>query len=185
MKRFASFILTVLTIVYPLIAVVMLRHVSAIWLVVVLIGALGLRLWLGGKSAPLSMIIASIGAIVGISVTAIFDQNLSVRLYPVFMSGAMLVAFTVSLFHPPTIIERFARMAEPDLPDHAVKYTYKVTIVWCIFIAANLIVSMWTVLYASMQVWAIYNGLVSYILMAALFLGELIYRKFIRKAGQA
>ncbi|ACT59004.1 COG4648 family protein [Hirschia baltica] len=182
MKRFASVIIAGLMIIYPLIAVVLLKHFSPIWLILALVFALTFRLWLGGKSAPLSMIVASIAAIIGISVTAVYDQELSIRLYPVFMGGAILVAFLVSLIRPPSMIERFARLAEPDLPPHAVRYTYKVTILWCVFIALNLVVALWTVLYASTEVWAIYNGAIAYALMGILFLSELVYRKFIRKA---
>lgn len=185
MKRLASILLGGLTILYPLIALAMLRHVPIYIVLIVLLVALGLRLWLGGKSAPFSIILASISAIIGISVTAIFDQELSLRLYPVFMAGAMLVAFLVSLIRGPSMIERFARLAEPELPDHAIGYTYKVTVVWCAFIAINLVIALWTVFYASMEVWSIYNGLIAYVLMAVLFIGELVFRKFIWKPKES
>lgn len=180
MKKLANLFLAGLAIIYPLLAVILLRHVSAVWLICLLLVALLLRLWIGGKSAPLSLIFASIAAIVGISITAFYDQDLSIRLYPVFMGAAMLCAFTASLIRGPSVIERFARLAEPDLPDHAVAYTYKVTIIWCVFMAINVGVATWTVFHASIETWALYNGFVAYVFMGALFLGELIYRKFIR-----
>jgi uncharacterized membrane protein len=74
----------------------------------------------------------------------------------------------MSLWQPPTAIERMARLARPNFPQSAVRYTRRVTQVWCVFFGLNGSVSLATALWASNDVWALYNGLLSYVAMGAL-----------------
>jgi uncharacterized membrane protein len=75
------------------------------------------------------------------------------------------------------MIERFARLAQPDLPEVAVIWTKKVTSVWCLFFILNTCIALYTVLFTSTQIWVLYNGFISYLLMGLLFAGEFILRK--------
>ena len=52
---------------------------------------------------------------------------IAARAYPVAISLAMAAIFAASLRHPPTIVERIARLSEPDLPPEGVAYTRQVT----------------------------------------------------------
>ena len=174
-------VVTALLLAYPLLVLFLVRVVEPIWLVAALLIALLARLIFGGRSAPASMILASAAAIIVIAIISAFDQPLSLRLYPVIMNAAMLVVFAATLIWPPPMIERFARVFEPDLPPEGVSYTRKVTVVWCGFFIFNLLASLWTVLYGSMQLWALYNGLIAYILMAILFGTEYLMRQAVRK----
>lgn len=79
------------------------------------------------------------------------------------------------------MIERFARLHEPDLPESGVRYTRKVTFVWCAFFILNGAAALWTALQASLELWALYNGLIAYVLMGALLGGEFLVRGFVRK----
>ncbi|HEV2607375.1 MAG TPA: hypothetical protein VGT79_05280, partial [Xanthomonadaceae bacterium] len=106
------------------------------------------------------------------------------KLYPVLVSGVMLVVFGLSLRHPPTAIERIARLHDPQLPPEAVAYTRKVTEVWCFFFIANGGISLATAIWATDRVWAIYNGLISYVLMGILFAGEWLVRHRLRSRNQ-
>ena len=62
---------------------------------------------------------------------------LPLKLYPVLVNAVLLGVFAHSLIFPPSMIERFARMSEPDLPAQAIGYTRRVTQVWCAFFAIN------------------------------------------------
>lgn len=98
------------------------------------------------------------------------------KLYPVAVNAVMLCTFAVSLWKPPCVVERLARMTHPDLPETGVRYTENVTRVWCGFFMANGSVALYTALFASEQAWAIYNGMLAYVLMGALMLGERLWR---------
>jgi len=78
----------------------------------------------------------------------------------------------LSLIIGPPVIERFARLRHPDLPPQGVRYTRNVTRVWCLFFAVNGSIAAALALWGSWAWWTLYNGLISYVLMAALILGE-------------
>ena len=98
------------------------------------------------------------------------------KLYPVLVNGVMLGIFSYSLVSPPSVIERIARMKEPDLPPQAVQYTRRVTQVWCAFFLINGSIALATTLWASPAVWSLYNGVIAYVLMGLLFGGEYMVR---------
>ena len=101
---------------------------------------------------------------------------LPLKLYPVLVNMVMLGIFGYSLFSPPSIVERLARMREPDFPPQAVAYTRGVTQVWCGFFVLNGVIALVTALWASPAVWSIYNGVIAYLLMGVLFGGEYVVR---------
>jgi uncharacterized membrane protein len=107
------------------------------------------------------------------------------RLYPAFMNAAMLLAFAQTLISPPSMIERFARLVEPDLPESGVRYTRAVTWIWVGFFIVNGAIAGYTAVYSSWETWTLYNGVVAYVAMGALFLGEFLVRPFFRRAGDA
>lgn len=98
--------------------------------------------------------------------------------YPVFMNVLMFSLFAASLLHPPSAIERLARLRHPELPPEGVAYTRRVTQVWCGFFVANGGIAAWTAFAASREIWVLYNGLISYLLMGALFTGEWLFRRW-------
>jgi uncharacterized membrane protein len=101
--------------------------------------------------------------------------------YPLFVNAAFLAVFAYSVFNPPTVAERLARLQDPDLPPRAVEYTRKVTLVWCGFFVVNGLISAGTVWLGDMSVWSLYNGLIAYMLMGLLMGAELLVRRQVKK----
>lgn len=133
---------------------------------------------LSGLSHADVFVLASLFALAGVA--ALTNDETLLRFYPAAMSLGMLLLFGLSLKFPPSMIERFARLREPDLPPAGVGYTRRVTQVWCGFFVVNGMLAIYTALYSSRETWALYNGLIAYLLMGALFGGEwLIRRRFI------
>ena len=104
--------------------------------------------------------------------------NVWFRLYPAVMVSIALCAFSVSLFRRP-LVETFARRMGETLDARGVAYCRTVTWVWTVFLAVHLGVTILTA-FASHEVWALYNGLIAYVLMGALFLGEWLCRRRLR-----
>jgi len=96
--------------------------------------------------------------------------------YPVLMNGAMLVFFGGSLFFPPTVVERIARLRDKDLPAQAIPYLRRVTAAWCLFFIANGAIAWYTATAASFETWTLYNGFIAYVLIGAMFAGEFLIR---------
>ena len=98
------------------------------------------------------------------------------KLIPCLINAIFLINFSYTLRYPPSMVERIARISQPDLPDHAIAYTKNVTRVWCCFFAINGSLALYTALYATLEMWTLYNGLLSYMLMGLLFLVEYCVR---------
>jgi uncharacterized membrane protein len=120
--------------------------------------------------------------VLGALVVATNDEKL-LLLYPVAVNAAMLVLFSVSLIQPPTTIERIARLHEPDLSPAGVRYTRALTVIWCTFFVVNGAIAAYTALGASREAWALYNGLIAYLLMGALLAGERIARPWLLRTA--
>lgn len=114
-------------------------------------------------------------ALLALAVAATNSEPL-LLLYPAAVSLSMLILFGWSLVRPPSIIERIARLSDPGLTPAGVRYTRGVTLVWSAFFILNGAVAAYTALYANREIWALYNGLVAYVLMGVLFMGERLVR---------
>lgn len=110
--------------------------------------------------------------------------QMAVKAYPVAVSLAVAAVFALSLRFPPTVIERLARISEPDLPPEGVAYTRRVTQIWVAYLVANAAISTATALWGSMDQWTLWNGLLSYLGMGTLFCGEFLLRRRIRRRYQ-
>lgn len=101
---------------------------------------------------------------------------LPLKLYPVLVNVVLLATFGYSLWAPPSVVECLARLREKDFSPAAVRYTRRVTQVWCGFFIVNGGIALATALWASEAVWSLYTGVIAYILMALLFGGEYLVR---------
>lgn len=170
-----TFGLTLLTLAYPVLVYFGLGHqVEPRWLALLLVAMALLRAAFGRERVWL---VAAAGALVLAGLSFWGNHAMPLKLYPVLVSLTLLCVFSVSLMYPPTVIERLARLQEPELPPSGVAYTRLVTQVWCGFFVLNGGVSLWTALWASDALWALYNGMISYVMMGILFVGEWLLRK--------
>lgn len=182
MQRYWLSIATLLGILYPLLVYFGMSIIPPISFVVLALGLLGIRLWVMGKTKP-SPFWAALFSIVIVTMLALYfvHENLAVKAYPIVMSLMVASIFAASLIFPPSAIERIARISEPNLPPEGVIYTRRVTIVWVIFLVFNAGISLCTALFGTLAQWTLWNGLLSYICMGALFAIEFVIRKQVRK----
>jgi acyl-CoA synthetase (AMP-forming)/AMP-acid ligase II len=113
-----------------------------------------------------------------------FKGSIAAFYYPVIMSLAMGGLFTLSLVFPPSFIERVARLQDPTLPPSALTYTKMLTKAWVGFCLINAAIAYGTIIYGDLEIWTLYNGLISYILMGTLLGGEFLFRSFYKKKQQ-
>jgi uncharacterized membrane protein len=111
-----------------------------------------------------------------------FNSATLLLLYPFMANLFVLILFGRTLRTPPSMIERLARLSEPDLPPEAIAYTRRVTQAWCALFAFNCAMSLLT-LFASREIWLLYNGLIAYLLIGLLFAGERLLRGRLRAAA--
>ena len=119
---------------------------------------------------------AAAGALALVVATFLLNDGLPLKLYPALVNAVMLVVFAASLWKPPTVIERLARLRHPDLPPEGVRWVTNVTKAWCLFFVLNGGIALWTALAASDATWALYNGAIAYVLIGAMLGGEWLLR---------
>lgn len=171
-------LVTLLTLSYPFVVYWGLQHVDALSLLPVLLLMLLLR-WQGERQMRDRVVI--VVSVLGVLLVTLFwDAQLGLKFYPVLVNLSLLVVFASSLFASQTVIERLARISEPDLPPSGVVYTRKVTQAWCVFFVLNGSVSMATLLWASEATWLLYNGLIAYVLIGLMLGAEWLIRQRVR-----
>lgn len=119
-----------------------------------------------------------------LTLVGVFKQTEAMYWYPVLINGLMLVLFGGSLWRSQSFVERLARLQTPDLPPQAVHYTRQVTKVWCGVFIFNIVISTVFVLLEQFDYWALYTGIVAYILMALVMAIEWLIRQHIQKRIQ-
>lgn len=190
MKKLGKILAVAATVAYPfaVLACLLVFKVSArgIGLCLLAVAALNfLALSGGGKEAvDRARRWGGLGlSLALVALVFITDDAAFAKIYPVVVSLVLLALFGFSLLKPPTMIFRLASMQDKSLRESgpgrekAEPYCRKVTVVWCCFFVANGLVALYTALWASPVVWTVYNGFVSYILIGALLVGEMIVRR--------
>jgi len=180
-------LIAALTVCYPLLIWLSIDHVQPRFLALGLAAIFLLRLLVTNAkqhrpgiwrlAAPACVVFLLAGALIN-------DSNLLLA-YPVFVSLLFFCAFSYSLAFPPTVIERLARLEDPDLPPVGVAYTRKVTWVWSVFFLCNASISLATVWHGDAALWSLYNGVVFYLLMGLLMLAEMLVRRRVKARFRA
>lgn len=107
----------------------------------------------------------------------LFGIDAILKLSPLLIHTSLFYIFMQSLNTTP-LIERFARLDFDDkLPPGITTYCRKLTILWTIFFATNIAVCAWLAIRGDDAVWILYNGLIVYLLIGALLLGEYLWRR--------
>lgn len=194
-KRIGKLLAVAATVAYPLVVLLCLLvfKVSArgIGLCLLAVAALNFLSFPGKGEAPAGKARKWGALAIALALAAlaiVTDDPVFAKIYPVAVNLSLLALFSFSLLSPPTAVFRLATLQDKSLReagperDKAERYCRKVTIVWCCFFALNAGISLCTALFASAIVWSVYNGFVSYVLMGALFLGEMIARRRVMRA---
>ncbi len=109
-----------------------------------------------------------------------FQSEVALKLYPVVVNLCFLLVFGYSLWAPPSVVTRLASLRE-SLDEQGVAYTYKVTQVWCLFFILNGGIALWSVFHPNPRFWVVYNGFISYMLIALLFAIEWLVRRKVKQ----
>jgi len=183
MKRILQVLSALAVMGYPLAVYFGLQLLPSGVIAIVLCGLLITRLSLSRQQ--LKPMLAPL--IVGIALTAasfIAKRHDWLLYYPVVINLSMLALFGNSLKYGPCMIERLAKLKEPDLPPEATPYLVKVTLIWCLFFVLNGLMALYTALATSIETWTLYNGFIAYLLMGTLLGGEWLYRTlWLKKHG--
>ena len=125
-------------------------------------------------------------AVVAASVASlVWNDPRALLLTPALVNFALLATFALSFAARETTIEALAQAQVGTLSAEEHRYCRVLTVLWCAFFLANGVVATKLALDGSRENWALYTGLVAYVLMGIFFAGEFIYRhwRFRRYVG--
>lgn len=178
LKIIGQIFLTLFSIAYPLLWYYGRGSGMFFWLAAAMCG-----LWLLRSAVQKNRIQRAVSLLPAAFFAAVmvFRRPDAMYWYPVAVSLLMLAVFGGSLFAKQTVIERLARLQHSDLPPEGVRYTRCITQIWCGFFIFNATAAAWLVWSGKHDWWAVYTGMISYMLMGLLFAGEWIYRKTVLK----
>jgi len=131
-------VLVVLTVAYPAAVYFGLEYLEPRYFALILIALFAARYLLTTRRRPTPLtgnwsLLLFIAVAILAGGAFIANSESLLLFYPVLVSVVLLLVFAWSLYFPPSVIERLARLSEPELPASAVVYTRRVTLAWCFF----------------------------------------------------
>jgi len=187
LKRIIIIISSVIAALYPffvyyflVIRKIPLRHLS------LFVIAFALASFIAATSKKKSFFRVSL-LLFAVGVICLFtDSSIVLKFYPLLMNILLLVSFGSTFFFRPNMIFRFAVMQDKSikgsLGERRIEaYCVKVTLFWCVFFIFNGSITAWTIFFGSDEVWSVYNGGISYLLIGLFFAVELLVRKTVQK----
>lgn len=118
------------------------------------------------------------------AIAGALDRRWALLLVPVLVNLGLLATFAASLRAGKVpMVERFARLREPELPKGGVVYCRAVTKVWIGFFAVNAAISGALALWAPFAWWTLWCGALAYGCIGLVFAIEIAVRR--RRFGPA
>ena len=153
-------------------------RVSAALLLVLLLPVVILRARRLTKGVVASVTFVPLLATLILVAALVLNREGLVLFVPVAINGLLALAFGWSVGSKPPMIERFARLIDPDLTKEEVRWCRFWTVIWTGYFVCNGSVTLLLALWAPLGWWTTYTGLIAYVLMGCLFGVEYSVRKF-------
>lgn len=135
-----------------------------------------LTLWRGLKSKMIALRFGSFLFAALLLAGAYFASTYFIWLVPSFAYLWLTILFGHTLWMPPSLCERLVRLQFSEFIPGIAEYLREVTWVWTLFFAINVVVCALLPTLAGQRAWAIYTGVLVYVLMGLLGVGEWTYR---------
>lgn len=134
------------------------------------------------KAQALLLCLKKFSIVLVLLLGAIFYPDLMAKLIPIIIQLSLMLFFgkTLRKNKGPSLIERFARLEFPDdmMPPALIKYCRYLTILWTSFFAFNICMCILLALFAPVEWWAVYTGILIFVLSTFLMVAEYIWRHF-------
>lgn len=106
------------------------------------------------------------------------NEQIIVKLVPLTVNGVLLWFFASTLFNGKTpLITRFASLMREDMPPAVLTYTRRATIAWSAYFLFMFTLSLLLAIYAPIELWSFFSNVLSYVLLALMFLAEFTVRR--------
>ena len=173
-------LLVVFFIAYPFIVYFGISYLPPCFFGLVLVVLLAMRF---GVLLPeeRKMFLPVLGVFLAYAIATVFLDSATMLLYyPGLVNFSLCLVFAASLRQDEPLLLRLVRSRGTAINEHVPRYLYWLTALWAVFFVINGLVSIWTSS-LSMQAWTLYNGLISYFIVAILVVSEWLFRHHFKK----
>lgn len=172
-----------LVIAYPIAVFWGLTHMPARWvsliILAVMVPGVALRFRKADRATFWSMVRLPIAILLLVVGGIVTDDRRFVLALPVLINTVLLLEFVVTLRGGEVpMVERFARMQEPELDATKQRHCRHWTIAWCVFFLGNAVTATVLAIAAPLWWWTVYTGAISYALMGLMFAVEWTQRRW-------
>lgn len=136
----------------------------------------GLTLWRGIQFKKPAWRLVTLLLVTALLSGAYFANVYFIWLIPSFAYLWLTALFGHTLWTPTSLCERLVRLQYPDFKPGIAEYLREVTWAWTLFFAANVLICAALPVLAGQQAWALYTGVLVYLLMGLLGVAEWFYR---------
>jgi uncharacterized membrane protein len=111
---------------------------------------------------------------------AYYLQTITAKVLPVLIQLMLMYFFGRTLLKGkgPSLIESFVRLEFPEFQPGISEYCRQLTIMWTGFFAFNAIMCVALANWGTHFWWMLYNGVIIYLMIVVLMVGEYVYRHF-------
>ncbi len=180
-KGLATLLILVVMLAYPFVVYLHIGTVSPRWYACALLLLVAVRFVILGNTRQVSNWILLLLASVFCAAVMVLESVILLKFYPVLMNIGMGIMFIASLTDSHSLIEKFARAGGKRPPDAARGYLRVLSLSWGVLLLLNGLVSAYTAWFTSTATWALYNGLVAYLVMGSFAAIEFAYRGYYKK----
>ena len=170
----------VLMSLYPLIVYLGLKHLPISFFGLLLLALVLVRWGIMLPSERRLMLPLLLGLLGYSIVCALSGSQHMLLLYPAVVNFTLCALFAFSLWQEESILLRLVRSRNVEMSDSGPAYIKRLTGLWALFFALNGTVAILSG-FISLEFWALYNGLVSYLVIAVLIVGEMIFRRYYKR----
>ncbi|MFC1665733.1 hypothetical protein ACFL17_08925 [Pseudomonadota bacterium] len=97
--------------------------------------------------------------------------------YPAAINLCLLLIFFSSIINPPSFVQLIAeRIEKRSLDPIGVRYAVQLTQIWCVVFSINALIAVLLAWQRQLDWWTLYNGVIAYIIIGVLIIGERLFR---------
>jgi uncharacterized membrane protein len=177
LQIFKSILLTALFMFYPYLVYHWMQS-GMVWIPPALFAAIYLKQSIQARTTSIKCYKASLAIVLLLG--AYYVQTLTAKVLPVLIQLMLMYFFGRTLLknRGPSFIERFVRLEFPDFPPGVSEYCRQLTWMWTLFFAFNAFTCTLLAMMGNDYGWALFNGIIIYVMIGVLMIGEYIYRHF-------
>lgn len=172
---------TALLVVYPVIVYFAFDRLgirgAALLMLVALAPAAVLRLGRARDRRVGTVALVPLITVTLLALGAALERAALVLAVPTAINLALFATFAPTLVYGPPMIERFARLTDPELTQAEVRWCRTWTVIWSTFFVLNAATAAALAAWAPLAYWVFHTSVLGYVLMGFLLATEWIVRK--------